>query len=326
MAHRRKREAFNVHESGMDMSLTMLGIVLLLMAIMMIEVRHQTTTSVAAKGQAQAATAQAEQLSGQLAKALSTLQQTKRKLQQNQADEQAVQQAKQALAQAQSQASQMQALQQSLASMQGQQSVAQQLQAENQQLQQQIQQLQAELQKGVPPLPESYVAQARQSFGLGKRDFDLFIEGLKHLPGKDLHLVVDATGSMHSIKFFLRVLLMAIVAKSGKDITGLTWYANGMAETYHGTQAQMFDKMFAGAPFNGDQETMKHGFDTAVANSRPPPSAFLVLGDEPSNDGLPVFSPSPIFSMPIGTDPRLLRDFQALADLNGGKMLKMKIQ
>ena len=33
--------------------------------------------------------------------------------------------------------------------------------------------------------------------GVGRKDFDIFIQGLKDIPGKDLHLIVDATGSMH---------------------------------------------------------------------------------------------------------------------------------
>lgn len=296
----------------MDMALTMFGILLILMAVMMMEARQQSAKAVAARTKADA-------LSGQLADALSTLQQTKRQLRENQADKQAVEKAKEALAQAREQADQVQDLQQALAA-------ASQDQSETETLRREVQRLQAELKKGIPPLPESYVDQARQSFGLGKHDLDLFIDGLRHLPGKDLHLVVDATGSMHSVKFLLRVLLMAIVTKSGKDITGLTWYANGQAKTYHGSQAQMFDMMFSGAPFSGDLETLKHGFDTAVANTRTPPSAFLVLGDEPSNDGLPATTPSPIFSMPIGDDPQLLQEFEVLAEMNGGKMLKMRLQ
>ena len=49
---------------------------------------------------------------------------------------------------------------------------------------------------------DSQMEASLEAVGLGKssnrrKDFDLFVKGLKDLPGNTLHLMVDATGSMH---------------------------------------------------------------------------------------------------------------------------------
>ena len=58
--------------------------------------------------------------------------------------------------------------------------------------------------------PESQTQMILDAVGVGRKDFDLFIDGLKDVPGKDLHLVVDATGSMHGISGFLVPILRLI--------------------------------------------------------------------------------------------------------------------
>ncbi len=158
----------------------------------------------------------------------------------------------------------------------------------------------------------------------GRRDFDLFVKGLKDLPGKDLHMVVDATGSMHGASTFLVPVLRLIVARSGKDLNALTWFANNSAVTYNGTMGDMFDFLLTEAPFAGHLETIGHAFRHA-ANSSPAPGAYLLIGDEPSDDTIGYSDiPSPVFTLPLGrSDPGTLDEYSKLADKTGGKMLHL---
>ena len=51
--------------------------------------------------------------------------------------------------------------------------------------------------------PETQIEKILEAASVGRKDFDLFVEGLKDIPGKDIHLIVDATGSMHGVSTFL---------------------------------------------------------------------------------------------------------------------------
>ncbi|MDH5378205.1 MAG: hypothetical protein OEX00_07780, partial [Gammaproteobacteria bacterium] len=148
--------------------------------------------------------------------------------------------------------------------------------------------------------------------------------GLKGLPGEDLHLVVDASGSMHGLTSFLIPILRAIVVRSGKKLGAITWFTDGRAETYTGTMGHMFDKLMTGAPFGGARETIGEGFREA-ARSAPPPGAYLLVGDEPSNDAIYYSDiPSPVFTMPLGrSDPETNQAYQTIADKTNGRMLHL---
>lgn len=163
-----------------------------------------------------------------------------------------------------------------------------------------------------------------ESATFGKKDFNIFIEGLKNLPGKDLHMIIDASGSMHGLASFLIPVLRTIVVRSGKQLTALTWYTDYQAETYTGTMGSMFDKLMSGAPFGGNLETMGKAFRVAARNA-PPPGAYVLIGDEPSDDKINFSKiPSPVFTLPLGkSDPETTRQFQEIADKTGGKMLQL---
>lgn len=158
----------------------------------------------------------------------------------------------------------------------------------------------------------------------GRKDFDLFVKGLRDLPGKDLHLIVDATGSMHGISNFLIPVLRLIVVRSGKKLTAITWFSDGNAATYNGTMGEMFDQLMEGAPFVGYNETIGDAFKRAARNA-PAPGAYLLIGDEPSSDEIHYFSiPAPVFTLPLGRDnPDTLWEYQTLAEQTHGKMLRM---
>ena len=163
-----------------------------------------------------------------------------------------------------------------------------------------------------------------ESATFGRKDFDLFIKGLKGIPGKDLHMIIDASGSMHGLASFLIPVLRTIVVRSGKQLTALTWYTDHRAETYTGTMGSMFDQLMTGAPFGGNLETMGKAFRVAERNA-PPPGAYILVGDEPSDDKIYYSQiPSPVYSLPLGkSDPETTRDFQKIADKTGGKMLQL---
>jgi len=163
-----------------------------------------------------------------------------------------------------------------------------------------------------------------QSSTFGRKDFDLFVEGLKALPGNDLHLIIDASGSMHGLTSFLIPVLRAIVIRSGKQLSALTWYTDNEAETYTGTMGSMFDSLMSGAPFGGNMETIGKAFRVAARNA-PPPGAYVLIGDEPSDDII-YFSdiPSPVFTLPLGrSDPETSRNFQEISDKTGGRLLHL---
>jgi cell division protein FtsL len=163
--------------------------------------------------------------------------------------------------------------------------------------------------------------------GKGRHDFDLFVKGIKDLPGKDIHMVVDATGSMHGASTFLVPLLRVIVIRSGKELSAITWFADGEAQTYQGTMGEMFDSFMKGAPFVGNSETIGDAFFKAAKNAHVP-GAYVLLGDEPSDDRIYYLDiPAPVFTIPIGRDnPSTRYQFKMLADKTGGKMLQLEFK
>jgi hypothetical protein len=177
---------------------------------------------------------------------------------------------------------------------------------------------------------EAQVERVLESFnvgsGEGRKDFDLFIQGLQHLPGEDLHLVIDATGSMHGLSSFLIPILRVIVNRSEKHVSAITWFTNERAETYTGTLGEMFDQLMIGAPFSGADETIGDAFRKAARNA-PAPGAYLLLGDEPSDDRIYYSEiPSPVFTIPIGRFPATLWEYQKLADNTGGRMMRIELR
>ncbi len=178
---------------------------------------------------------------------------------------------------------------------------------------------------------DSQMNQALSAAGLGsskhRKDFDLFITGLRQLPGDSLHLMVDATGSMHGVSEFLIPVLRIIVIRSGKRLDAVTWFSDGHADTYRGTMGAMFDRLMEGAPFIGANETIGDGFRHAAKNA-PAPGAYLLIGDEPPADKISYFNiPSPVFALPIGRDnPDTNWHYQKLADETGGKLLHLELK
>ena len=159
---------------------------------------------------------------------------------------------------------------------------------------------------------------------VGRKDFDLFIKGLKDLPGKDLHLVIDATGSMHSISGFLVPILRLIVTRSGKQVAALTWFSDNRYQTYTGSMGEMFDQLIQGAPFSGNIENIGHALRAAAAATTPP-GAYMLIGDESSDDTI-VYTQikNPVFTLPLGrNDADTEREYRTLAEKTGGKMLQI---
>lgn len=163
--------------------------------------------------------------------------------------------------------------------------------------------------------------------GKNRKDFDVFVKGLRDLPGSTLHLLIDATGSMHGVSEFLIPILRIIVVRSGKKLDALTWFSDGKADTYRGSMGEMFDHLMEGAPFIGANETIGHGFRHAAANA-PVPGAYLLIGDEPPADRISYFNiPSPVYALPIGRDnPDTNWHYQKLADETGGKLLHLELK
>jgi len=178
---------------------------------------------------------------------------------------------------------------------------------------------------------EQQMEQALEAAGLAsgknRKDFDIFIRGLRDLPGDSLHLMVDATGSMHGVSNFLIPVLRIIVIRSGKHLDAVTWFSDGRAETYTGTMGDMFDHLMEGAPFIGANETFGYGFRYAAEHA-PPPSAYLLIGDEPPSDRVVYFNiPSPVFALPIGREnPETNWHYQKIADETGGKLLHLELK
>lgn len=178
---------------------------------------------------------------------------------------------------------------------------------------------------------ESAMEQALASAGFAKteakrKDFDLFVKGLKELPGESIHLMLDATGSMHGVTTFMIPVLRVIVIRSGKRLDAVSWFSDGKTETYRGSMGSMFDNLMNGAPFVGSDETIGRAFRYA-AEAAPKPGVYLLIGDEPSSDRIHYFDiPSPVFTIPLGlSNPDTNWAYQKLADETGGKMLKIEL-
>jgi len=184
-----------------------------------------------------------------------------------------------------------------------------------------------DLQKIVETDPATQAEAILQSAGVNHKDFELFVKGLKKIPGKDVHLVVDATGSMHGVSAFLIPILRLIVNRAGKTVSAITWYSDNRFETYTGTMAEMFDDLVQGAPFTGSLEFIGRAFRTAEENA-PPPGAYLLIGDEPSDDTIAYSEiPSPVFTLPFGlSDPDTERDFGTIAEKTGGMKLHLDLK
>ena len=206
-----------------------------------------------------------------------------------------------------------------------------QLQKDLKKSQQDNDRLKSNMENLVGMSPESQMERALAAAGLGqgksRKDFELFIKGLKDLPGNDLHLMVDATGSMHGVTTFLIPVLRVIVIRSGKRLNAITWFSDDKSETYVGKMGEMFDKLMQGAPFIGYRETMGRAFKNAIRMA-PAPGAYLLIGDEPSTDQVPYISiPSPVFTLPIGHDNTNTNwAYQKLADETNGKMLHLEFK
>jgi len=179
--------------------------------------------------------------------------------------------------------------------------------------------------KDVKEQMDKVLASVGLSKGKGRRDFDLFIQGLKNLPGNDLHLVVDATGSMHGVTTFLIPVLRVIAIRSGKHLSAVSWYADLRTGTFTGSMGAMFDNLMQNAPFIGADETIGHAF-TQIARDAPVPSAYLLIGDEPQTDIVHYHSiPAPVFTLPLGmNDSNTIFAYKTMAEQTGGRMLKLK--
>jgi len=163
--------------------------------------------------------------------------------------------------------------------------------------------------------------------GSGRHDFDLFVKGLEKIPGEDLHILVDATGSMHGVATFLIPVLRVIVIRSKKDLVAVTWFSDGNSETYTGTMGEMFDLLMQGAPFIGSNETIGKAFKYAVKHADTP-GAYLLIGDEPSDDRIYYESiPAPVFTLPLGrSDSSTLWEYERLAKKTDGLMLHVNFR
>lgn len=187
--------------------------------------------------------------------------------------------------------------------------------------------LKGDMQKILVTDPGSKAQMILDAVGVGRKDFDVFIQGLRDIPGKDLHLVVDATGSMHGVSAFLVPILRLIATRSGKDVSALTWYSDNSMKTYTGTMGDMFDHFIQGAPFTGSNEYIGRAFHAAI-NNAPRPGAYVLIGDEPSDDTI-MYSdiPSPVFTLPLGrSDPDTEWEYGNIAKKTGGKMLHIYLK
>ncbi len=172
--------------------------------------------------------------------------------------------------------------------------------------------------------PEGQIDIILEAASVGRKDFDLFVQGLKEIPGKEVHLIVDASGSMHGVSNFLVPILRLIVTRAGKELAAITWFSDRSAETYTGSMGEMFDNLMSGAPFSGNVENIGRAFRSAAQNAAPP-GAYLLIGDEPSDDTIQYSNiPSPVFTLPFGrSDSSTEVEYQTLADKTGGKMLHL---
>ena len=186
------------------------------------------------------------------------------------------------------------------------------------------QQLTANLEDMAVSINGSALDKVIQTTTFGRKDFDIFIQGLKQLPGDDLHLVVDASGSMHGLSNFLIPILRVIVIRSDKRLGAITWFSDNEAQTYTGTMGNMFDELMSGAPFGGNRETIGKAFRVAE-RSAPAPGAYILIGDEPPDDTISYTNiPSPVFTLPLGrSDPETTRSYELIAKKTKGQMLHL---
>jgi len=163
--------------------------------------------------------------------------------------------------------------------------------------------------------------------GQGRKDFELMVRGLRSMPGKDLHLIIDATGSMHGVTTFLIPVLRVIAIRSGKKLTAVSWYADHRVGTYTGSMGEMFDQLMQNAPFVGNLETIGHAFDM-VGKQSAIPGAYILIGDEPPTDKVHYHAiPAPVFALPLGSSNSSTKvAFQKIADISGGRMLELKFK
>jgi len=175
--------------------------------------------------------------------------------------------------------------------------------------------------------PETQLETILDSASIGRKDFDLFIEGLKDMPGDDIHLIVDASGSMHGVSIFLVPVLRLIVIRSNKRLNAITWFSDNRAKTSTGTMAEMFDNLMSEAPFVGSRETIGRAFRVA-SREAPIPGVYMLIGDEPSDDVIHYTQiPSPVFTLPMGrADPATEEEYLTLATKTGGKMLRLNFK
>jgi len=172
---------------------------------------------------------------------------------------------------------------------------------------------------------EKVLSSAGFGKGQGRKDFEMMIRGLRAMPGKDLHLVIDATGSMHGVTAFLIPVLRVIAIRSGKHLSAITWYADNRIGTYTGTMGEMFDYLMQSAPFIGNKETIGHTFDV-LAKEASVPGAYMLIGDEAPTDTVHYHAiPAPVFTLPLGnSDSSTKVAFQKIAEISGGRMLQLK--
>jgi len=202
------------------------------------------------------------------------------------------------------------------------------LQAALQQSQQDYKALQQQMQRVYQDRSEQILESVGLGKGQGKKDFELFVEGLRKLPGKDLHLVIDATGSMHGVTTFLIPVLRVVALRCGKKVSALSWYADNRTGTISGAMGEMFDRLMQEAPFVGANESLGHAFANITANN-PVPGAYLLIGDEPPADKIAYRAiPAPVFTLPLGVDHDATTKFayKQLADETGGRMLQLRFQ
>jgi len=172
---------------------------------------------------------------------------------------------------------------------------------------------------------EKVLSAAGMGRGQGRKDFEMMVKGLRNMPGRELHLVIDATGSMHGVTAFLIPILRVIAIRSGKHLSAITWYADNRTGTYQGTMGEMFDYLMQSAPFVGNKETIGYTFDR-LGKDYPIPSAYMLIGDEPATDKVHYHAiKAPVFTLPLGNSDASTRvEFQKIADISGGRMLELK--
>jgi len=187
--------------------------------------------------------------------------------------------------------------------------------------------LKQDLERLAATSPESEANAILKAAGVTHKDLELFVQGLKDIPGDNIHLIVDATGSMHGVSGFLIPILRLIINRADKQVSAITWYSDDRFQTDTGTMGEMFDQFMRGAPFTGSFENIGRAFHTAI-NDAPRPGAYILIGDEPSDDTVEYSNiPSPVFTLPLGrSDPDTERDFGLIAEKTGGKMLHLEIR